>query len=437
MPNLRCPRCKAVVAVAAGAAPVCSACGFGATSPAAPASPAPAPAPVAAPVAAAAPGKARSGVVVAAVVVGVLVVAGLGTAAWVLLGDKAPAGALSQSEAESRLVAALDGMPDAISGDGGSGPSQIRKVTMEMSGDLGSEGFGLGAGGMEMEMEWGSNGVRRMQVSSSGGAFTFAMEVYCTPERLVMVMGEESYGSRPAAEGDPCEEFDAEDADLFGEGGPVPLDGFEAEDADITRHGDGSLTAVVEDPSGEGVATIRIDPRGRITSMEVEGAGDSEGMQMTMEFDYGSRRAISVPEPDGLVPATLVTETTFDDAAHRLTLTVTESPEAPPLDEMEVRVLDGFMGDPLASFPLDQASGSSGNVTYRFTDADADGHLTAGDAIELTNAEWEWEFDADVVVYDVLADGEVNSSPMGAPGLGPAALALALAGLALALRRRT
>jgi hypothetical protein len=432
MPNLRCPRCKAVVAVAPGASPVCSACGFGSAAQAAAPSPAAAPQGVAT---APPPRQARTGMVVAAALVGLLVVAGLATAGWVLLRDGSSAGALSESEAESRLVAALAGMPDALSGQGGSGSSQLRKVTMEMSGDLGPEGFGLGAGGMEIEMEWGTGGVRRMQVSSSGGAFTFAMEVFCTDERLVMVVGDESYGSRPAVDGDPCEDFDTEDADLFGDDSPVPLGELEAEGADITRHGDGSLTAVLQDPAGDGVATVRIDSKGRVASMEVEGQGESEGMQMEMLFDYGSRRSISVPEPDGLVPAALVTEQSFDDAAHRLTLTVVESPQRPPLDEMEVRVLDGFLGEPAAAFPLDQASGTQGNVTYRFTDADADGRLSPGDAIVLSDPSWDWEFDADAVVYDVLADGEVNSSPMGAPGLGPAALALALAGLALAARR--
>jgi MYXO-CTERM domain-containing protein len=241
-----------------------------------------------------------------------------------------------------------------------------------------------------------------------------------------------------------------EDDLMLSEGVP-PLENLSVSDGDITRKGDGSVHAEIDQDGQHVVLEIGSDGRLR----HITASSPDEGT-WEMTFEYGSRSAISAPKDFKLLPATV--ELSQDQPSGALqTWTVVSSPEEPPLQDLEVRVQDwGFgyyddedyeatSGSPLASFPLDGGSPQSlGNYTFTFRDADHDGKLSAGDsyslhdaALEADAADGEYSIfpDYQVVLYDVLADGEVNSGFAEMPS--PAWLALgALAFAGLAARRR-
>jgi MYXO-CTERM domain-containing protein len=472
MPRLRCPRCASVVEVAPGAAPLCTSCGFGSQPPApvaaAPLPPIPADAVLAAPMAmpprpspppppappAPAP-PSRRGAVVAIVVVGVLVLAGAAAAvAFFALRGEAPQ-ELTEAEAQARVQASLQAASDALVGESSDG--ELRKVTAEAdppesAAPSGPDDLFGGFGQMRMTVDYGRDDVVRFDLHMSSGAVTVAFTLYCTPERQYMVAGGEAYASRPsvAAEGEPCSEF--RDGFTMGEegaeeDGPLPLGGLEASQADITRNKDGSLHAEF-DEEGDHVA-VDLDPQGRLQAVTV--VSPEEGT-WSMAYEYGDRQAISPPEDFTLLPASVALEE--DSQGGRHTWSVMDSPEEPPLVDFEVRVqdyassfdFDGDGGSPepaiLATFGLTAAPQSDGNLTFRFTDADGDGKLTAGDSFEIVDGTTAADeassfsyFPYQVVLYDRVAEGEVNSGFNEMPS--PAWLALAALALAgLASRRR-
>jgi hypothetical protein len=303
-----------------------------------------------------------------------------------------------------------------------------------------------------------------------------------------MIAGGETYASRPAVvpleDGEPaCQEFEEES--FLNETMP-PLDDLAAEDADITRNDDGSVHAVMDDPE-EGRFEVDIDGKGRVRGITAQPpAGEDMDMTMVMAFEYGERSTIDTPSDYKLLPASVEFEQDWEDAAQ--TWTVVESREEPPLGDFEVRIQDYSYdfdqdSDPGASravFELqDGESQADGNLTFEFTDADDDGKLSAGDSFVVTDLDADPSDDGEpypppapeeppepcdpedppgscdydysdyegdygfgsgfssyqVVVYDRVADGEVNSGLSSIPS--PLWLSLAALGLAgLAARRR-
>lgn len=483
MPRLRCPRCSSTVEVAAGAAPVCSACGFGSPrDAAAPATAAPvvataAPSAPLAPPAAASPAPSRRGAIVAVGVVGVLVLAGAAAAvAYFALGGDEPS-ALSEEEARTRVAASLEAVGAAMTGQ--SDDDELRKLTIVTESEgapSGPEDFFGGMGDMTATIEYGRDDRVRFDLHMASGAVTVAFTMICTPERQYMIAGGETYASRPAVvpadedDGEAmCQDFD-EDG-MLNETFP-PLEELAAEDADITRNGDGSVRAVMDDPE-EGRFVVEIDAKGRVRSVVAEPpAEEGLDMGMAMTFEYGDRSTIDTPDEFQLLPASVEFMQDWDDGAQ--TWTVVESREEPPLGDFEARVQDSMsFGDEEAKavFELDDASLQTvGNLTFRFTDADGDGKLSEGDSfvvddrgVEEADApsppptppapcdpedfdcdssaydEYDSGFDSafpsyEVVVYDRVAKGEVNSGYSEMPN--PAWLALAALALAGLLARR-
>lgn len=493
MPRLRCPRCANVIEVAPGVAPACPACGFGSAARAsAPMVARPAPAappraaspPPAAPLPA--PRRGRTGLVAATAIVAVLLIAGLATAGWFLLrgGEASP---LSEAEAESRVAAALQAVPGSIAGDAAA--DDLREVTMEMEPaqrtPAGPEDFFGAFGKMEVTTEYGRDGVVRFDLDMASGAITVAFTMICTPTQTFMLAGGETYGSRPRAapDADACSAMDGSDGmfPFFGEGlggegeglepaegdgvdGPFsPLEAMQAEDADITRRGDGTVKAELDQDGAH--VTLELDAQGRMRSLVAE---TPEGT-FTITHRYGDRSVIALPGDYDLLPAEVEVDSVTDGAVQ--TWTVESSPQEPPLADFEVRLQDwgssfGFDEDQgpedrLATFTLTSAPQTQGNFTFRFNDADGDGKLTAGDSYSVEDLEqaaedaaaaaeegnateddpFDFDFDFDfptheAVLYDVHADGAVNSTPMEMPAPPAAWLAVAVLALALALRRR-
>lgn len=462
MPRLRCPRCANLVDLVPGAAPVCLACGFTAPAPARvtqaaapPVPPAP-PATLAPPPAPAPARRGGTGKVVAITVVAALVLAGAAAGALLLLRGGGSASALSEEEAEARVADALMGVSGALSGQSGSG--SLRKVTMEMESDAPPSGsddlLGGGLGDMDLTVLYGREGRVRFDLEMRSGAVTVAFTAICTPRQQFLVVGGETYGSREAVadSGEACSGVD----DVFGplegaEGEEAPFPAFdeeEARDAELERHGDGSVTARLVEDGMEMV--VEVDPDGRLTEVR----GEAEDGTFEMLFDYGARSAIPLPDDYELLPASVGLVEGATEAG-RTTWTVESSPQVPPLDELEVRIQDfsfglgGFLpdgGEARATFALVAGEQRQGNYTFAFTDADGDGRLGAGDSFAVTDLDAAADdggeafglgFRAyDAVLYDKAADGAVNSTPQGVPAPGAAWLALGLAGLALALRRR-
>lgn len=482
MPRLQCPRCSAFVDVAPGATPVCLSCGFG--SAAGRAAPPAVSAPVAATPAAlsAAPyapsggAPRRKGAVIAVVaVVGLLVLGGAAAAFFFLGFGGASGGAreLSDAEARERVEASLLAAGGALTGE--AGDDELRKVTIEAEGpDSPPSGtndlFGGGLGATTMTIEHGRDGAVRLDLSMQSGALTVAFTIVCTPERQYMVVGGQAYASRKAADpsatdcGDSLGDMGFADAAEAGEA--PPFEELEAADATIDTRPDGSVHAEF-DEDGQHIE-IDVDPDGRVRLVTATG-GDVG--HVTMEFDYGTRSRVIVPEDFELMPAQVEVEQDSDGALQ--TWTVTESREEPPLGELEVRVQEfgfGSFGDDfsgfgdggdgfdegtddegfdapdqaiLATFELEEGDQTSGNLTFRFEDADGDGKLSTGDWYTLHDSALEPEeddfgfagfADYEVVLYDVLADGEVNSGP--STPLPSWLVPLTLGILALALRRR-
>jgi hypothetical protein len=108
------------------------------------------------------------------------------------------------------------------------------------------------------------------------------------------------------------------------------------------------------------------------------------------------------------------------------------------LAEIEARLLDApaegssQMAPPtvrtvLWSLPLSEGTKSGNGVTLTFTDKDADGKLSQGDILRIDVAE---DAEGQVALYDTVTKTYV------VPSAGVALAALALAGIALVLRRR-
>jgi hypothetical protein len=402
------------------------------------------------------PPPSRRGAVVAIVVVGVLVLAGAAAAvAFFALRGEAPQ-ELTQAEAQSRVQASLQAANDGLMGEASDG--DLRKVTAQAepaeSTPSGPTDLFAGFGRMSMTVEYGRDDVVRFDLHMASGAVTVAFTMYCTPERQYMVAGGEAFASRPRVDPDDaaCTDFQdgfAVGADGAPEDGVLPVGDLEASQADITRNKDGSVHAEFEEEGAHVV--LDLDAKGRLRTMTVT---DPQEGTWTMAYEYGDRSTIRPPEDFTLLPASVALEEGSEGGLH--TWTVLESPEEPPLADFEVRVQDyassfGFGDDGddvleqsiLATFALTGSPQSDGNLTFRFTDADADGKLTAGDSFTIRDlAAGEDEetfgfsyFPYQAVLYDRVAEGEVNSGFNEMPS--PAWLALgALALASLAFRRR-
>jgi hypothetical protein len=466
MPRLRCPRCATVVDVAAGAAPSCPSCGFGsAAAPAAPAAPAAVPDARFAPPAPAARG--NGGRVVAIVAVALVVLAGAAVATAFLLRGGSDPSPLTEEQARSRVAASLLAADGLFSGEAADGDLvRMDGRATPAAGGASGEPFG-DFGNMHMVAEWGRDGASQLRLDAANGPVTVAFTMTCAEGRRAMEYGGEAFVSRPYVDGAPdCLELfggEEEDGEGFGEEAFPTLEELRAEDAAITVLGDGGVRAEFDEDGARVV--MLLDARGRLRSLEAEAPGEGT---WTVAMEYGSRRSLSLPEDASLMPAEVESmeshgEETGEeygsvDAGGPRVWEVLSSPQEPPLSEMEVRIqpygfgFDGFgegdgeeaPGETL-SFPAHvKGPQVQGNYTVQYHDADGDGKVSEGDTWELTDAAqvaasedpWSFDFaDYEVVLYDKVADGAVNTDPLGMPGPGW----LALAGLALGaalLRRR-
>lgn len=404
MRALRCPRCQTAVHVADNEQPQCMSCGFGrqiqqvsqnvqasqATSQEAPR---------------------RTGLVVAVVVVAALLVAGVAAASLYALGtfdDKPAPGAFSEEESRIRVEEALAALPgDMAEG----GKLRIMTGTMAFQDE---EFFGDMDG--SFRLEWGTGGAMKATISMKQGPITIAFEIYCAAERTIMVFDDKAIEERVSEWGD-CSEF--KDA----EGGldefvltDIEEDGIEI--TSVTSHADGSITATLVNDTTTG--HVKVDPQGRLLEMSME---EEEG-EMEMAFVYGARQAIQLPTDAQRAPADIDGHGSWYEGVYEWEA-FSWGPTA-PLDEFEVRVMDG--DTQVASFNLDGGPQSTGDIAFQFED-DGDGEFGGQDTFTITAPQ-----EYDVVVWDLWADRDIEDG-VEAPGAHWLLGGVALVGLA-ALRRR-
>ena len=336
--------------------------------------------------------------------------------------------------------------------------SDLRKITIEASGDFASMGDGggpgmPGSGGpnhMTMGIEWGTGSSLRLDVSVSSGFIAVTMSVYCTADGTVMSMGGKSVRDRPEVGKEPnCGE-------LGGPSGPgspgamtpssaLPFELVAPPDMQVAV-GDDTITATWTEYGN--TTTLHMDRHGDVWRISAIDFASPKGAG-SIKLDYGERQAITAPTGAELEPAkvqgvpSMKIGTPRSPNMRNYTWTVTESPQQPALTDFEVRIrgLSGPSGSPngspsddtapiFAVFPL--AGGPPvENFTYSFKDADQDGKLTVGDSFTVMGTGQGWE----AVVYDKAGHGDINTSHL-MPAPAFLLVAAALCGSAW-LRRRT
>lgn len=297
------------------------------------------------------------------------------------------------------------------------------RTSMQPQGDLQKITGTLEAEGTtgELEMEFGADDVQKVSVMVGG---MFQLTMYCEQGRGLLQFGEKTFESRDA----DCFEVDEED-----DAGD-PLDPLaDTTLVSATVGADGALTAVFTRTEDDAVSTITavIDAQDRITRMVVE----EKETTMELELTYGERAPLDVPSTTQRLPADIDAETWFEDGHYAWT--VLNAEDEVPLGELELRILDPSAEEgaaPLATFRFDGGQQESGGFTFRFVDDDGDGLVSPGDSVSVANPEWADEWTYQVVVFDTWAGLGLDENPMPFPGA--TALVAALAGVALALRRR-
>ncbi len=318
-------------------------------------------------------------------------------------------GSKTLSEDEAKVVAqdALRNFAeDFAAPDGG----RLRMVSGEI---------GLRTGGSEnaaFELEWGTGGTARVELLATG-SFGVAIEIYCGPERVVIVYGEDSVARRPQPNKACVNSVqDAND--------PLGLGAFEDIDLlNVTPLAGGGVEATYH--ADQGRIDIRIDPQGRVQRMDI--ATDSGNGFLAVS--YGQRKAITVPEANERMSANIDGYGRHDGQAYIWTGLGGE--ETQPFSEFEVRVINAEDGSRAATFPLG-SDGTENGFTYTFTD-DGDGVFDGGDSFTVTREGWNSESQYTVVVWDRWAQRPLGETPA-IPGLGPLAF-VGLLGAALLARR--
>lgn len=116
-------------------------------------------------------------------------------------------------------------------------------------------------------------------------------------------------------------------------------------------------------------------------------------------MEYGSRRAITMPEEAERMPAAITGVDSVDGG--RLTWTVVAVKERVPLSEIEVRVQDPA-NETVAVFAPAAGQESEAGLAFDFDD-DGDGIVTAGDSFTIDG----WDQSHDLVVWDLWAQRAV------------------------------
>jgi hypothetical protein len=314
--------------------------------------------------------------------------------------------------AEERLDVAEADLLRAFEGEGGD--------VQRMNGTAGESGFQA-----TLDMEFGSNDVLKVGVSFGG---FFSATFYCSPGKSVAQLGEKVLESRGEGR---CRDITGEDTTghLTGEGNRSRIESSEATD-------DGGLKLVVRETNETGseeLRTVWLDKANRVVHMS--SLGDDGTMDLWVS--YGPKRAITVPTPNGRTPADVEYNKTFDEDKGVYAWEASSSEDNATLGEFEVRVIDRNEDEnvTLATFRLTGAPQEEGGFRFQFTDS-GDGKLGAGDRFTLRNADWEFEFEHDVVVFDTWAQKGIDEADIPGPGLLEALGVLAVVGLAAGARRR-
>lgn len=302
-------------------------------------------------------------------------------------------------------------------------------------------GMGFGDGSLEMTIEWGRFGVVHATYGMASGGMTMNLEAWCGPDQDVIKWGNdiiEGRGNAGFGGGDDLCTMSTEMEEMeMGSG----LDIFASENfeglelQDIETNSDGSISATFIDTEEEGTMVVLIDKKGRIVRLEM----DSPEGQGTFDIGYGARETIQIPEATVRMPAQLYASDSLEEGT--LLGTIHSSDDAPPLDEMELRLVsrdwEKDTKEVMVRFALLAGEEqTSDGYAFTYDDVDGDGRVSENDTYTLSHPGWENEYwiDGEIMFYDLWAEGYANESPVPAPGI--ALLVLSLIGLAYVGRRR-
>lgn len=289
---------------------------------------------------------------------------------------------------EERVKAALESFPDEM-GPGGS----IKKL----EGSFSSAETSFTA---DVAIEVSDNRVLVFTISAG----IISMKVYCGKTDSVTQIGQEAMEGRSRNELCPDESP-----------GESVFEG-ELEVTSVEERDDGTLRADVVSTSSKGdrtVLDVTLDPEGRVSRMTIE----NETATAELEVDYGPRRTISMPQATSRVPADVSFREDFSDGTYSWRATAHN--DTVGLDEFEVRVTetdDSGNEVIVATFdPSDPSSQEEAGFTFRFQD-DGDGALTMGDSFTVSNDDWTYIWEYDVVVFDRWAEAGLGEFPLPLPG---------------------
>lgn len=289
---------------------------------------------------------------------------------------------------EERVKAALESFPDEMGPDG-----SIKKL----EGSFTSEGTSFTA---DVDIEVGDNRVVVFTVSAG----IISMKVYCGETRSITQLGQRAMEGRSQNEMCPG----ATPGESIFEG--------DLEVSSVEERDDGTLRADVVSTSSDGERTlldVTVDAEGRVSRMTIENATGT----FEFEVDYGPRRTISMPQATARIPADISFREDFSDGTYSWSATAHN--DTVDLGEFEVRVTDtDDSGDEVivATFdPTDPSSQEEAGFAFQFQD-DGDGFLTAGDSFTISNDNWTYIWEYDVVVWDRWAEAGLGEFPLPLPG---------------------
>ena len=279
-------------------------------------------------------------------------------------------------------------------------------------------------------LEISRDGTRHFNLSAG----MFVMDVYCRGDKTVRMIGGEPFaarggcpldGGRLGAPDDALDKLNVSSVGRDGamlvvvfEGPPAPPDALDEDDRALF----GSTASL----------KLTIDGRGNARHVEMSAPGAS-GMNATASHE--PRKRGTLPETDQRLAAAIDADADFHDGVYGWK--VDDAYDNASLDEIEVRVQGVGQRAGAGSATFDPSDGSEQNVSgfvFQFDDADSDGRLSEGDGFTLTNPDWRYQNEYEVVVWDTWADAPLAGRRIPGP---PVVLALALAfALALVVRHR-
>lgn len=264
--------------------------------------------------------------------------------------------------------------------------------------------------------EWGSANVEHATyqrfpeyVSSSSQKPGLELQLYCTPQREILIAPNGTFEARrgqawcPLIDGKPVKKPNREDPPALG---VHEMLRFHRVDRNVTLGQNGTASAIVTSHYDSQELEVVINASGKIVTLQRD--WESKGGTF-VEVGYGERKVLPLPthiDDRAAVPRNL----RHGGRQGNVTTVVVPTETGLPTPLGELTLLLQKEDVMLAEFPLEQDA-VRGGFGFQFVDADHDAHYSAGDSIRLSgnltgvqvimHDEWAGH-DAGYVPYQVL-----------------------------------